>query len=97
MRQGNSVHVSEDGLSVVAAMAAANGGLQRALITLAAGHGGKAGPWLDEFEAILIRDTKNMVFEGSGIEEEAAAVRYALENLDAVMNNVRERLSGTSA
>ncbi len=92
MGQGNSVHVSEDGLSVVAAMAAANGGLQRALLTLAVGHGGKAGPWLDEFEATIIRDTKNMVFEGAGIEDEATAVEYALENLDVVMNNVRQCL-----
>jgi hypothetical protein len=34
-----------------------------------------------------------MVIEGAGIEEEAAAVRHALDNLEALMSNVRERLN----
>ena len=96
MAQGSSFHVSDDGLSVVAAMAAVNGGLQRTLIALAACHGGKSGPWLDELETMIIRSTKNMVFEGAGIEDEAVAVRYALDNLEAVMSNVRQQLDGTS-
>lgn len=96
MGQGNSVHVSEDGLSVVVAMAASNGGLQKALLALASCQGGKVGPWLDEIEADIVRDTKNMVFEGVGIDEEAAAVRYALENLASVTRHVRQTLDGAS-
>lgn len=96
MSPGKTVHVSSDGLSVVAAMAAANGGLHQALFSLAACHGGKSGPWLDELEANLLRDTKNIVFEGVSFEDEAEAVAFALENLRGVLSNVRERLESAS-
>ncbi len=95
MGRDNTVQVSSDGLSVVAAMAAASGGLRTAILTLAECHGGKPGPWLDQLEADLVRDTKNMVINGAAMEAEAAAVRYALENLTAVMGNVRRRLEGS--
>lgn len=97
MGQGNTVHVSSDDLSVVVAMAAANGGLHQAILALAACHGGKSGPWLDELEATLLRDTKNIVFEGVSIEDEAEAVAYALENLRGVMGNVRQRLESANS
>ncbi len=97
MGQENSVPVSEDGLSVVAAMAAANGGLHQVILALAAGHGGKSGPWLDQLEADLLRDTKSIVCEGASYEAEAEAIEYALENLRGVMDNVRRRLESASA
>ncbi len=97
MGQENSVPVSEDGLSVVAAMAAANGGLHQTILALAAGYGGKSGPWLDQLEADLLRDTKNIVFEGASYEAEAEAIAYALANLRSVIGNVRQRLESASA
>lgn len=97
MGQENSVPVSQDGLSVVAAMAAANGGLHHTILALAAGHDGKSGPWLDQLEADLLRDTKNIVFEGASYEDAAEAIEYALENLKGVIGNVRRRLESASA
>jgi hypothetical protein len=97
MSQEDSVPVSEDELSVVAAMAAVNSGLHQTILALAAGHGGKSGPWLDQLEADLLRDTKNIVFEGASYEAEAEAIEYALENLRGVIGIVRQRLDSPSA
>jgi hypothetical protein len=93
MAGGTTVRVSSDGLSVVTALAAATCSLQQTIVALAACHGGTSGPWLDELEARLVRDTKNIVFDGASIEAEAAAVEFALENIRVALANVRQRLA----
>ncbi len=82
-----------DTLGVITALAATTSGLQQAVLALASCHGGKGGPWIDELEARLIRDTKNVVFKGTSIEAEAAAVRCALTNLEGIFATVRKQLS----
>jgi hypothetical protein len=95
MGSETTVRVSSEGLSVVTALAAATSGLQQTIVALAACHGGKSGPWLAELEASLVRDTKNIVFNGASIEAEAAAVEFALETIRVALANVRRRLSWT--
>jgi len=94
VRQETTVNLSgAEGLGIVTALAAATGGLQQTILALAACHGGKAGPWLDDLEAKLVRDTKNIVFNGASVEAEAAAVEFALRNLRTAMDNVRRHLA----
>lgn len=82
-----------DGLALVTALASASGGLQLAIAALAQHHGGKKGPWLDELEARMIKETKNIVFNGASMDAEAAAVRCALANLTNVFATARKRLT----
>jgi hypothetical protein len=93
MGSETTVRVSSDGLSVVTALAAATNGLQQTILALAACHGGRSGPWLDELEARLVRDTKNTVFNGATMEAEAAAVEFALENIRVAVAGARRRLT----
>ena len=94
MRQETTVNLAgTEGLSIVTALAATTGGLQQTILALAACHEGKAGTWLDELEASLVRDTKNIIFNGASIEAEAAAVEFALHNLETMMASVRRHLA----
>ena len=79
-------------LKTVTALAATTSALHQSLLALAACHGGKAGPWLDGLETKLIRDTKNIVFNGTSLDDEAAAVECALASIRNTIAAVRKQL-----
>jgi hypothetical protein len=80
-------------LKTVTSLAATTAALRRTLVALAACHGGKAGAWLDGLEAQMIRDTKNIVFNGTSLDDEAAAVEGALATIRSTFAAVRQHLS----
>ena len=77
-------------LSTVATLAATTGAFHQTLMVLAACHGGKDGPWLDQLEASMVRQTQNMTFNGTSMEDETEAVEAALGNLKQVFDRVRQ-------
>src|SRR3712207_6526792 len=87
MGQRLRIKVSTDNLRLVTALAVTTNALRKSILTLAACHGGTAGPWLEKLETELIRDTENVVFDGASMEAEAAAVEYALHHLKAVLRS----------
>ncbi len=90
--QETTIRVSADGLSAVTALAATTAGLQQTLCALAQAHGGRGGIWLDDLEEQLVRDAKNIVFNGASMEAEADAVDFAVTNLRMAIDAVRQRL-----
>jgi hypothetical protein len=74
-------------------LVATTGALYKTLFALSAAHGGQPGSWLDELEAGLIRDVKNMTFTGTPIEAETAAVDAAMRNVRHVFASVRKKLA----
>jgi hypothetical protein len=84
-------------LHLATALVATTGALHQSLFALSAAHGGKAGPWLDQLEARLIRDAKNMTFTGTSIDAETAAVDAAVSNLRLVFGRVRQKLAAREA
>jgi hypothetical protein len=64
------------------------------LETLAAHKGGKAGPWLDDLQEILISDAKGTVAEGMPIEADVEGVKLGIDVLQATLDAVRYTLVG---
>ena len=68
--------------------------LRTVLEELAEAHGNKAGPWLDDLEARLIRDAKGTITEGASIEVEAASLKVGIDVLQMTLDVVRHNLVG---
>jgi hypothetical protein len=66
--------------------------LRDALLLVAAQHGHRAGPWLDELEAKAIAGIKSMDVEGVDISLEADALGQTISDMQGVFDAVRKSL-----